>query len=67
MYTVVPTLERSLTRYSLDAFFSARRYASAVYAVVVCPSVTSQCCIETTERIELVLARQLPLAYPKLL
>jgi len=38
--------------------FSARRYASAVYAVVVClsvrPSVTSRCCIEKTGRIELV-------------
>jgi len=38
--------------------FAARRYASSVYAVVVCPSVrlsvTSRCCIETTGRIELV-------------
>ena len=41
--------------------FTAHRYASAVYAVVVCPSVclsvllsvTSRCCIETTGRIEL--------------
>ena len=39
-------------------FITARRYASAVYAVVVCPSVrlsvTSRHCIETTRRIELV-------------
>ena len=37
-----------------DNFFTARRYASAVYAVVVCPSVTSRYCIETTGRVELV-------------
>ena len=42
--------------------FTARRYASAVYAVIVCPSVrpstrlsaTSRYFIETTGRIELV-------------
>ena len=37
--------------------FTARRYAGAVYAVVVCPSVcpsvTNQYCIETNGRIEL--------------
>ena len=46
--------------------FSTRRYASAVYAVImspsvcpsVCPSVTSQCCIETTGRMELVLGME---------
>jgi len=40
--------------------FTTRRYASAVYAVVVClsvrPSATSRYCIETTRRIELVFA-----------
>ena len=47
-------------------FFTARRYASAVLAVVVCLSVTSRYCIETTGRIELVLARRLPSTYPTL-
>jgi len=54
--------------------FTARRYASAVYAVVACPSVrpsvhlsvTSRFCIETTRRMELVLAWMLPLTYTKL-
>jgi len=55
--------------------FTAHRYASAVYAVVVCPSVclsvllsvTSRCCIETTGRIELVfLAWRLPSTCPSL-
>ena len=49
-------------------------YASTVYAVVVCPflrpsvrpSVTSWYCIETTGRIELVLAWRLPSIYPTL-
>jgi len=40
-------------------FFTARRYASAAFAVAVCPSVcpsvTSRYCIETTGRISLVL------------
>ena len=45
--------------------FAARRYASAVYAVVVCRpsvrlSVTIRCSIETTGRIELGLAWRLP-------
>ena len=47
--------------------FTARRCASAVYAVVTCPSVCSSVCpsvtswyrIETTDRIELVLTREL--------
>ena len=34
--------------------FTARRSASAVFAVVVCPSVTRRSCVETTGRIELV-------------
>ena len=37
-----------------ELLFSARRYASAIFAVIVCPSVTSRYCIETTGRIELV-------------
>jgi len=37
---------------------TARRYASAVYAVVVCPSVTSRYCIETTGLTQLVLAME---------
>ena len=49
-------------------------YASAVFAVVLClsirlsvrPSVTSRYCIETTGRIELVLARRLPSICPTL-
>jgi len=40
------------------SIFNARRYAGAVFAVVVCPSVrpcvTSRYCIETTGRIELI-------------
>ena len=44
------------------SIFTERRYASAVYAVVVCPSVclsvTSQYCIETTGRIDLVLGME---------
>jgi len=48
--------------------------ASAVYAVVVCPSVcmsvrlsvTSRCCVETTGRIELFLAWRFPSTYPTL-
>ena len=51
-------------------FFTARRCASAVYVVVMCPSVclsvTSRCCIETTRRIELVLAWRLHSTYPTL-
>ena len=42
----------------INHIFTARRYASAVYTVVVrpsvCPSVTNRHCIETTERTELV-------------
>jgi len=54
---------------------TARRYASAVHAVVVCPSVclsvrpsvTSRHCIETTGRIELVFLARRPLSvYPTL-
>ena len=30
--------------------FTARRYASAVYAVVVCPSVTRRYCTKTAKR-----------------
>jgi len=37
---------------------TARRYASAAYAVVVCPSVTSRYCIETTGLTQLVLAME---------
>jgi len=48
------------TRFEVLPVFTARRYASAVYAVVACPSVrpsvTSRHCIETIGRIELVLA-----------
>jgi len=52
--------------------FTALCYASAVLATAVCPSVsvsvsvsvTSQCSIETAERIELVLARELPSTRP---
>jgi len=42
--------------------FTARCYASAVLAMALCPSVsvTSRCSIETAERIELVLACELP-------
>ena len=44
------------------SIFTERRYASAVYAIVVCPSVclsvTSQYCIETTGRIDLVLGME---------
>jgi len=55
-----------------DAFsaFTARRYASAVYDVAVCRyvsvclSVTSRYRVETTRRIELVLAWKLSLTYP---
>ena len=44
--------------------FTARRYASAVYAAImvslyVCLSATSRYCVETTRRIELVLAWEL--------
>jgi len=43
---------------SMRRFFTARRFAGAIYAVVMCPpvylSVTSRYCIETTGRIELV-------------
>jgi len=51
-------LHRLCRRYSSSRFlFTARRYASAVFAVVVCasvrPSVTSRYCIETAGRIEL--------------
>jgi len=54
--------------------FTARRYASDVFAVVVCPSVclfvrpsvTSQHCIETSGRIKLFLAWKLPSSYPGL-
>jgi len=49
---------------AVHIFFTARRYASAVLAVVVCLSVTSRYCIETTGRIELVLARGLSSTYP---
>ena len=42
---------------SMRRFFTARRFAGAIYAVVMCPSVcssvTSRYCIETTGRIEL--------------
>jgi len=56
------------------AHFTTRRYASAVFAVVLCPSLrpsvcqssTSQYCIETTGRIELFLAWRLPSTYPTL-
>ena len=48
--------------------FTARRYASAVYAVVMClsvrPSVTSRYCMETTGRTELVLGMEAPLKIP---
>jgi len=55
-----------------SSVFAARRYAAAVFAVVVFrlsvrPSVcTSQAgtCIKTTGRIELILARELPSTYP---
>jgi len=42
--------------------FTARRFASAAYAVVGCLSMrpSSRCCVETNGRIELVLARRLP-------
>jgi len=48
-------------------FFTARSYASAVYVVVVCPSVcmsvrpsvTSRYCIDKTRQIDLVLAWEL--------
>ena len=47
--------------------FISRRYASVVFAVVVCPSVrpsiTSRYYIETTGRIELLFARRLPSTY----
>jgi len=51
-------LHRLCRWYSSSRFlFTARRYASAVFAVVVCasvrPSVTSRYCIETAGRIEL--------------
>jgi len=59
-----------------DLIFTARRYAGAVHAVVVCPSVclsvclsvcsSNRCCIETTGQIELVLARRLPSTIPTL-
>ena len=54
------------------AIFTGRRYASAAYAVFMCPyvrqsvclSVTNRCCIETTGRIELILAWRLLFAIP---
>ena len=61
---------------SIEAFrialhvFTARCYASAVLARGMCPylsvclSVTSRCSIETVERIELVLAYELPSTRP---
>jgi len=30
--------------------FTARRHATAVYAVAICLSVTSRCCTETAKR-----------------
>jgi len=48
--------------------FTARRYASAVFALSVCLSVhrsiTSRYCIETTGRFKLVLAWRLHSTYP---
>jgi len=52
MYTVAPKwsliLQLYITSISVDRFFTTRRYASAVYAVVVCPcdrlSVTHRYC-----------------------
>ena len=38
----------------IACIFTARCYASAVYAVVMCLSITSQYCIKTTEQIEVV-------------
>jgi len=67
---------KSITHRACDAalydarLITARRYASAVYAVAVCPSVclsvTSRQCIETIGRIELVFDMGLPSTYPTL-
>jgi len=50
----------SFCRRQGDTLFTAQRYASALYAVIMCPSVrpssTSLYCIETTGHIKLVLA-----------
>ena len=55
---------------SVEFFFTARCYASAVLAMGLCPSVclsvTSRCSIETDERIELVLACERPSTRPTL-
>ena len=62
-------------KFSLNGkfFITARRYASAVYVVIVCPSVClsaksryANWYIETTGRIEPVLAWRLPSTYPTL-
>ena len=67
------TMHRAVPR--LSFLFTARRYAIAVFAVIVCPSVcvtvcpsvrpsvTSRYCVETTGRIEPVLARRIPFTY----
>jgi len=52
--SVVGSAQCYSTRQLNSRVFIARRYASAVYAVVMCPTVTSRYCIETTGRIKLV-------------
>jgi len=49
-------------------FFTARRYASAIYAVVVCPAVCHKPGLYRNDWIYIAgfLARELPLTYPKL-
>jgi len=50
-FALISTVQNNATL--LDLPLTARRYASAVFAVVACPSGTSRYCIKTTERMEL--------------